>query len=109
LSDILIGLLLGDLNANKARTNTRLSFKQGAIHKEYVSHLYELFKGYCSTPPKMTNQAADLRTGKVYVGVYFNTIVLPCFNYYYDLFYPAGIKIVPENIGDLLTPLGCKK
>jgi hypothetical protein len=33
-------------------------------------------------------------------------MALPCFNYYYDLFYPKGIKTVPQNIADLLTPLG---
>ena len=28
---------------------------------------------------------------------------LPCFNEPYVLFYPAGVKIVPSTIGELLT------
>jgi hypothetical protein len=36
--------------------------------------------------------------------VTFKTYSLPCFNELYHLFYPAGIKVVPANIGELLTP-----
>ena len=32
--------------------------------------------------------------------------MLPCFNYLWDLFYKDKIKIVPSNIGDLLTEVG---
>jgi LAGLIDADG DNA endonuclease family len=31
---------------------------------------------------------------------------LPCLNIYREWFYPQGIKIVPTNIADHLTPLG---
>ncbi len=32
---------------------------------------------------------------------------MPCFNYYKNLFYISdGLKIVPSNIQDLLTPRG---
>ena len=30
---------------------------------------------------------------------------LPCFNEFHNLFYPNGSKLVPLNIGELLTPL----
>ena len=38
--------MLGDLFAEKASTksNTRLQFKQSNINKEYINHLYILFK-----------------------------------------------------------------
>ena len=45
-------------------------------------------------------------TGKVYSHMRFKTCSLPCFNKVYDLFYPAGKKVVPQNIGELLKPLG---
>jgi hypothetical protein len=32
--------------------------------------------------------------------------MLPCFNYLWDLFYIDKVKIVPLNIGDLLTEVG---
>jgi hypothetical protein len=31
---------------------------------------------------------------------------LPCFNELLELFYADGKKVIPNNIGDLLTPLG---
>lgn len=52
----------------------------------------------------------DIRTGlrSIYnwAAQRFNTYSLPCFNYYYDLFYVDKVKRVPFNIGELLTPLG---
>jgi hypothetical protein len=48
----------------------------------------------------------DKRTGKISPTIRFQTRALPCFNEFFDLFYPEGKKIVPLNIGDLLTPLG---
>jgi hypothetical protein len=36
---------------------------------------------------------------------FFNTMTLPCFNIFRDLFYVNGIKIIPSNIYDLLTPI----
>jgi hypothetical protein len=105
LKQILVGLLLGDLYAYKECVNAKLRFKQGAIHKEYLFHLFELFSSYCPSGCKTTNAAPDKRTGKVYEGIYFNTYSLPCFAEFYDLFYPEGKKVVPYNIGELLTPL----
>ena len=108
LKAILFGLLLGDLCANKEKrsVNARLLFSQGTIHNEYLFHLYDLFKHYCLTEPKVSNRSPDKRTGKIYTSVSFNTRALPCFNELYDLFYPEGKKVVPLDIEDLLTPLG---
>jgi hypothetical protein len=105
LKEILVGLILGDLYLNKQSSNVRLMFKQGIVHKHYLMHLYEIFSGYCSSGPNFTNAAPDSRTGKVYTSLYFNTYSLPCFVPLYDLFYPDGKKIIPSNIGELLTEL----
>lgn len=29
--------------------------------------------------------------------------MLPCFNYLWELFYADNVKVVPQNIGELLT------
>jgi len=104
--EILVGLLLGDLHAEKRNANTRFKFIQSTIHEEYLLDLYELFKDFCSGNPKIQNPQPDKRTGKVYSTVRFNTYSLPCFNEFYNLFYLDGIKIVPQNIAELLTPIG---
>lgn len=108
LKEILVGLLLGDLCAQKRSKNgnTNLHFEQGLVHKDYIFHLYDLFKSYCNSEPKVTSRLADKRTGNIYTRIQFVTYCLPCFNELYFSFYPEGKKIVPLNIEELLTPLG---
>jgi hypothetical protein len=50
----------------------------------------------------------DSRTGKIYSRIQFITYsLLPaCFNEFYELFYSTGKKIIPLNIGELLTVEG---
>lgn len=64
------------------------------------SHFYNLSgKG-----PLVTIRKPDPRTGKIYSQLQFKTLVFPCLNAYHELFYLNGKKIIPKNIGDLLTP-----
>lgn len=108
LKEILIGLSLGDLYINKRISclNPSLMFRQGIVHEEYLRQLYTLFQNYCPQGPKIQNPKPDKRTGKVYSAIYFQTYALPCFTELYNLFYLDGKKLVPLNMGDLLTPLG---
>jgi hypothetical protein len=48
----------------------------------------------------------DKKTGKICTSVEFQTCSLPCFGELYNLFYLEGKKVIPSNIGDLLTPSG---
>jgi len=109
LQDILVGLLLGDLYMQRRSNLTlsvRLTFCQGLVHKDYLMHLYELFKTYGAMSPQIYNGAPDKRTGKTYNYIRFNTYSLFCFNDLYNIFYPLGKKVIPHNIAELLTPLG---
>ena len=107
MKEISIGLLLGDLYAEKRAVNARLQFEQGIVHEGYLRHLYDdLFSNYCMSSPKIANRLPDKRTGLVHSRISFKTYSLPCFNELYNLFYVDGSKVVPLNIGDLLTPLG---
>src|SRR5436189_3273853 len=65
LEEIIIGLMLGDLFAEKIKpnSNTRLQFKQSIKNKVYIDHLYSLFKEYCNLEPKITS-SIDKRPGK---------------------------------------------
>jgi len=108
LKNILIGLFLGDLCAQKRSLNgnTNLHFEQGLIHEDYILHLYNLFKDYCNSGLKYSNRKIDSRTNNVYTRIQFVTYCLPCFNELHDLFYINGKKQIPLNIYDLLTPYG---
>jgi hypothetical protein len=83
LKDILIGLLLGDLYVEKQKgyKNARLQFKQSTAHKEYLDYLYDLFKEYSGSKPKITfwfDSRPD--RNKEYSSMKFGTYSLPCFN-----------------------------
>jgi len=105
LKEIFVGLLLGDLYGRFRNGNTSFAFKQGVIHQDYIYHLYELFNTYCPSAPKIFRSLPDIRTGKIYSSISFTTYTLPCFNELYNLFYLSGKKVIPKNIGELLTPL----
>lgn len=88
----------------KPNSNVRLRFDQSSpLHSEYLYFLYDLFKDYTLSPPKSTNRKPDKRTGKTYNSLIFKTRMLPCFNYLWELFYAANVKVVPQNIGELFT------
>jgi hypothetical protein len=110
LQEIIVGLMLGDLYAEKTKlnSNTRLQFKQSIKNKAYIDHLYSLFKNYCFSPPKI-NHLLDKRPDKKEFNnsIKFWTLSLPCFNIFRELFYnKKGIKIIPLNLEDLLTSRG---
>ena len=48
----------------------------------------------------------DNRTKKMYSAISFTTMQLPCFNVFKEMFYSFNVKIVPNNIYELLTPRG---
>lgn len=108
LKEILIGLILGDAHLEKQSltANARLRFSQGLIHKEYIEHIFLLFKPYCASDKPREYNYLDKRFQKVYFSLHFQTRALLCFTEVYNLFYKKGNKIVPENHMELLTATG---
>lgn len=107
LEEIIIGLLLGDLFAEKIKpsSNTRLQFKQSNKNKAYIDHLYSLFKEYCNSEPKVTS-SMEKRPGRteLNVSIKFWTSSLPCFNKFRELFYDSsGKKFIPLNLEEIIT------
>lgn len=106
-------MLLGDGHIQKRSLtgNSRFIYGQSSLriqHFNYFNHVLELFKPYLSKEFKLkTRSFVDKRTNNSYSSVNFATLSLPCFNYYKILFYNSdGLKIVPSNIQELLTPRG---
>ncbi len=99
--DVLIGGLLGDLNLRKIGKYSRLVIEQK--NKEYLFHLYEVFKNFIRTEPKERLQKR-LPTSEWKSTWYFSTISHSDFEKYYQIFYINIIKIIPLDILNVLTP-----
>src|SRR5690606_21583896 len=99
----LIGHILGDgcllrhsPKTAKGQSNARFIYAQSTVREEYFEYVYKLFKPYCQGPSYQYKGNSKL-TGP-YSGNRFNTLTLPCFNPFYDLFYVNGKKIIPANL-----------
>ena len=111
--EILVGNLLGDGFMVFSRTTKGPTYgfclAQTWYATDYVEHVYQIFKPFVGTPPKIS-LISGIKPGlpKRYE-VRFRTYSHNEFKYYYDLFYPAvkddnkRVKRVPKNIGSLLT------
>lgn len=102
---IIIGLLLSDgwlTFASKTNKNARLGFKQTINKASYVWFIFNELSHYCSSYPYY---AESKRSGKVLYNLGFFTRGLPCFTELHPLFYLNNVKIVPEDIYNLLTPV----
>lgn len=89
---------------NFSKKNARLRFDQTfPEHTTYLMYIYSRFYNLGGKGPKVYIRKPDKRTNKIYSSMQFKTLALPCLNYYYDLFYEEGKKIIPSNISDLLT------
>ena len=106
--DALLGIILGDgcLERAKPSWNTKLRVEQlYPNQEEFVRNMFSLLTPMIKMPPSILNRM-DERTGLNTQSLYFWTLRMPCLNYYFDLFYVNKIKIIPKNIGELLTPVG---
>lgn len=115
--ECIIGLILGDLfvqqnasrstgvHQNSTRTsNSRLQFGQSFKNILFFWHVFIILSQYCSSFP-YGHERLNKETGNIDQAFFFNTMTLPCFNIFRELFYLNGKKIIPVNINDLLTPI----
>jgi len=111
LKEIIFGLMLGDLSAERYSTNgnTRLRFYLSSINEEYANHLYLKFQEYVKTPPKKITRKLSNLTGKIHTDIAFSTLKYSFFNWVMEEFYKKdpvlnrNIKILPLNTEKQLT------
>lgn len=101
---VLIGIILSDgyLGSSKRSVNKHLLFKQSLSKSEYVRFVFTILSHYCSSYPYLIT---GTRAGVKFYAVEFFTRAYPFFTELYSLFYPAGVKVVPYNIYELLSPV----
>ena len=105
--EILIGTILGDayIERKKLTHNARIRYDQTfPKHSSYLMNIYSWLYNLTGKGPSLIIRKPDKRTGKIYYQIQFKTLNLPCLNFYHDLFYKEGKKIIPETLGELLTP-----
>ena len=107
--DVLIGSLLGDarLECRSAGVHTpvtaRFRVHHGVKQKEYVFWKYEVLKNFVSKQPReisWTNPKRNLYE----VFCYFHTRSVKELGILHQYFYHQKIKILPEDIFEILTP-----
>lgn len=106
--EIIVGSMLGDMSATRPgpKRNTRLTIGQSKSNQSYLLSLAALLSTLIRQPNVTPNNKLDRKTGIQFYGHKFCSMSLPCLNIYREWFYPEGIKIVPNDIGQHLTPGG---
>lgn len=110
IKEMLVGILLGDAHIvrRSSLANSRLVYSQTAVaHKEYFDYVLSFFLPFCvKNYIPQSRVVKDNRSKKTYSAISFTIMQLPCFNIYREMFYPWNVKIIPENIYELLTARG---
>jgi len=104
---VLVGTLLGDahLRANSKKTLYQYVVLQSGFHKEYVFHLYEIFKNCTPTPPKEYTFEDKRFPGKTYTRWSFYTSFQSCFRFYAHQFYKdVESEKISSSIRSNLSP-----
>lgn len=107
LDQTMVGLMLGDgtLVKKYAGGSTYFKFAQGLINSGYLNHVFQLFKeaGYVNMPAP--SEGKSTIKGKTYTWYAFSTRSIKEWNSLHALWYVDGVKVIPSNIHELLTPV----
>ena len=111
LNEVLVGIMLSDghIPRRSFTSNPRFIFSQsGKMEKRpYFNLVYNLFKIYCNKDYNYYIRIwKDKKTNEEYSSINFTTMQLPCFIEVHKTWYINNIKKVPNNIMELLTPIG---
>ena len=102
---VITGLILSDgwlVFASKSSKSARLGFKQTLSNSAYFLFVFSLLSPYYSSIPSFIS--SKRKETNTYALEIF-TRSLPCFTELYSIYYPNGIKRIPADIFNLLTPI----
>lgn len=104
--DVIVGGLLGDswLGIPKNGKHPCGSFTHKLEHTEYVYYKYQYLKRLCSIP--RVHNKYDKRTNRKYQQSFCKICATSALDNIYKSFYINGVKIVPEELINKLSPLG---
>jgi len=102
---VITGLMLSDgwlIFGSKTSKSARLGFKQSLSHLDYFWFVFRFLSPYCNSIPNL--RSSYRKETKTYALEIF-TRSLPCFTELHDIYYDNGIKLIPADIFNLLTPI----
>lgn len=102
-SQALTGLMLGDghLALGHSSVNARLIVGRATKDRKYLEYESSIFSNFLAARCKnavIYNSSIDKRDGKLREGYVFSTVNSPSLTEVYNIWYPEGTKIVPNNL-----------
>ena len=107
LEQVVVGNILGDawMERKSPKANARLRYSQTSpAHDSRFFYTFMYYVLYCAGPATYRLRI-DPRTGTASGSWQFSTRSMPFFTDFYVLFYVDGVKTVPVDIMQLLTPV----
>jgi hypothetical protein len=103
----MVGLLLGDGSLVKKYIGggTYFKYTQSVIHSSYLYHVFNLFKHIGSLNMEKPSLGKSLVKGVSHQWLAFTTKSFKDWNFLYEAWYINGVKTIPSNIGEILTPV----
>ena len=109
--DVILGTLLGDgrleCRSKGIRVfplTARLRIHQGEKQKDYVLWKYKIFRNFVLRKPRKIMAGYDKKRNHYHYSWYFHTKTSEDFGLFHQYFYKNGIKIVPNDIFQFITP-----
>ena len=99
---ILIGTMLGDGHLEQNGKGVRLKVDHGMAQKDYVLWKYKIFQNLVPSKPRVIT-SFHKKENKEYRRLHFSTYSNGAFQKWRDLFYKNKVKIVPNNIQEILV------
>lgn len=105
LLQTVVGMILGDASLSKQGVSAHVKFEQGYQQKEFVLHLFSLFKRYCFAEQVSERLVLrGVRAGMI-KSYWFRTVSHKSFTDLHTLFYKDKRKIINLNfLRVVLTP-----
>jgi hypothetical protein len=98
LMEIAIEMVLSDATMYRVSGEAYIKFEQGHLQKEFLFHLFELFKGYCfMLEPGVRIPKSGPLKGEV-KSYWFKTFSHTTFSTVWDLFYLNGAKTIQPGM-----------
>jgi hypothetical protein len=101
---IVVGLLLSDgwISFAETKTQARLGLTQSLDKFEYFWNVFVALSHYCAGLPTFRTR---IRNSKLLYSLTFQTRSLSCFSKIHQLFIENGVKIIPQDIFNMLDPV----